>query len=49
MTADKGILLLSAGVPFDTSDEINSAIAAGQELAGKVIILTFGIGAGMFS
>lgn len=44
-TRDKGILLLSAGVPFDTSDEINSAIAAGQELAGKVIILTFGIGA----
>ena len=42
-------MLLSAGVPSDTEAEINRTIVAGKQLAGPVIILAFGIDAGVLS
>ena len=49
MTAEKGIILLSAGLQSDTPAEINRTIIAGKRLAGPVKMLVFGIHAGMFS
>ena len=48
MTAEKGIILLSAGLQSDTPAEINRTIIAGKRLAGLVKMLVFGIHAGMF-
>ena len=42
-------MLLSAGEASDDEAEINQAIAAGKQLAGKVTIMAFGIGSGMLS
>jgi len=47
MTAEKGIMLLSAGLPSDTLAEINRTIIGGKLLAGPVKMLAFGIHSGM--
>ena len=47
--AEKGIMLLSAGEPSDTLEEIRQTIDAGKQRAGNVFIIAFGIGSGMLS
>ena len=47
MTAEKGIMLLSAGLTSDTLAEINRTIIAGKLFAGPVKMLAFGIHSGM--
>jgi len=45
--AERGIMLLTAGVPSDSLAQINATIATGKRLAGQVTILAFGIGSGI--
>jgi len=49
VTAEKGIMLLSAGLSSNTLAEINQTIIEGKRLAGNVRILAFGVSSGTLS